>query len=311
MMAIAIVAVLLLALILVVFGMTRSRDYDTIQDRLMEYSARDEVISLEELELSQPFAQRILVPMVDAASQFITRFTPQQTLEQTRHKLELAGNPNNWSAAEFWGIRVVATVLLGGLIFLLMSVSGQSFSRRILLSGVAALIGFLYPQIWMNSKIRSRQNAIVKALPDALDLLTICVEAGLGFDSAMSKVNEKWDDPLSRDFGRVIREIQLGKARKDALRDMANRMDVPDVTSFVAAIVQTEQLGVSIAKVLRIQSEQMRMKRRQRAEERAHQAPIKMLFPMVFLIFPSIYIVLLGPAVLTVMESGVLGGFGG
>jgi tight adherence protein C len=273
----------------------------------MEYSGRAEAVSLEELELSQPFSQRILVPMVEAAAQFITRFTPQQTLEQTRYKLELAGNPNNWSSAEFWGIRVVATVLLGGLIFLLMTVTNQPIDKRLMYAGGAAGIGFMYPQIWLGGKIRNRQRNIIKALPDALDLLTICVEAGLGFDAAMSKVNEKWDDPLSQEFGRVIRDIQLGKARRDALRDMSARMDVADVTSFVAAIVQTEQLGVSISKVLRIQSEQMRIKRRQRAEEKAQQAPIKMLFPLVFLIFPAIYIVLLGPAVITVMNSGVLG----
>ncbi len=302
-----ILIVVLAAILLILVGLRGSRSQSTIQERLMEYSGRDEAVSLEELELSQPFSQRILVPMVEAAAQFITRFTPQQTLEQTRHRLELAGNPNNWSPAEFWGVRVVATVVLGGVIFLLMSVAQQPFGKRFLYGGGAALIGFIYPQIWLNSKIRARQAAIIRALPDALDLLTICVEAGLAFDSAMSKVNEKWDDPLSRELGRVIREIQLGKIRRDALRDMANRMDVPDVTSFVAAIVQTEQLGVSIAKVLRIQSDQMRTKRRQRAEERAHQAPIKMLFPMVFLIFPSIYIVLLGPAVLTVMESGIGG----
>jgi tight adherence protein C len=302
-----IIAILLIAIALVIVGVSRPRARDTIQDRLMEYSARDEVISLEELELSQPFSQRILVPLVDGAAQFVTRFTPQNTLEQTHHKLELAGNPNNWSPAEFWGVRVVATVLLAGLIFLLMSVSGQPFNKRLLYGGVAALVGFMYPQLWLSSKIRSRQGEIVKALPDALDLLTICVEAGLGFDMAMQKVHEKWDDPLSVDFGRVIRDIQLGKMRRDALRAMTERMDVSDVTSFVAAIIQTEQLGVSIAKVLRIQSEQMRIKRRQRAEEKAHQAPIKMLFPMVFLIFPSLYVVLLGPAVLRVMQSG----FGG
>jgi len=302
-----IIVVVLVAILLILLGLRGSRSQSTIQERLIEYSGRDEAVSLEELELSQPFSQRILVPMVEAAAQFITRFTPQQTLEQTRHRLELAGNPNNWSPAEFWGVRVVATVVLGGVVFLLMSVAQQPFGQRFLYGGATALIGFVYPHVWLNSKIRARQAAIIRALPDALDLLTICVEAGLAFDSAMSKVNEKWDDPLSRELGRVIREIQLGKIRRDALRDMANRMDVPDVTSFVAAIVQTEQLGVSIAKVLRIQSDQMRTKRRQRAEERAHQAPIKMLFPMVFLIFPSIYIVLLGPAVLTVMESGIGG----
>ncbi len=307
----AVLVIHLIAEVVIIIGVTRPRSRDSIQDRLMEYSGRAEAVSLEELELSQPFSQRILVPMIEASAQFITRFTPQHTLEQTRHKLELAGNPNNWSPAEFWGARVVATVVLGGLIFLLMSVAGQPIGKRLMLGGGAALIGFVYPQLWINSKIRSRQAAIVRALPDALDLLTICVEAGLGFDLAMQRVNEKWDDPLAREFGRVIREIQLGKMRRDALRDMADRMDVPDVTSFVAAIVQTEQLGVSIAKVLKIQSDQMRIKRRQRAEERAQQAPIKMLFPMVFLIFPSIYIVLLGPAVLTVMESGIGGVAGG
>jgi tight adherence protein C len=305
-----IAGIAVLVVVLIVVGLRQPRSQGTIQDRLMEYSAREEPISLEELELSQPFSERILVPMIEASAQFITRFTPQQTLEQTRHKLELAGRPNNWSPAEFWGVRVVATALLGGLLFLLMTVSQQPFGKRLMFGGGAALVGFIYPQIWLNSRIRSRQNAIIRALPDALDLLTICVEAGLGFDAALSKVNEKWDDPLSQEFGRVIRDIQLGKGRTDALRDMANRMDVSDVTSFVAAIVQTEQLGVSIAKVLKIQSEQMRMKRRQRAEERAHQAPIKMLFPMVFLIFPSIYIVLLGPAVLQVMNSGAFGGGG-
>jgi tight adherence protein C len=291
-------------------GLRGPRAQDTIQDRLMEYSGREEAVTLEELELSQPFRDRVLIPLLNGLATFVARFTPQQSLEKTRQKLTLAGNPNNWTASQFWGMRVAATVALGAVFFLLLSVSGQPFSKRLLLAGGAAAIGFVYPQVWLGSKIRARQSAMLRALPDALDLLTICVEAGLGFDAAMQKVNEKWDDPLAMEFGRVIREIQLGKARRDALRDMANRAEVADITSFVAAIVQTEQLGVSIAKVLRIQSEQMRRKRRQRAEEKAHQAPIKMLFPMVFLIFPSIYIVLLGPAILTVMESG-FGNIGG
>jgi tight adherence protein C len=303
-MTIALVSIVLVAVVLVLIGLRGPRAQDTIQDRLMEYSGREEAVTLEELELSQPFRDRVLIPLLNGVARFVGRFTPQQSLEKTRHSLTLAGNPNNWTASQFWGMRVVATVALGAVFFLLLSLSGQPFGKRLLMAGGAATIGFVYPQMWLGSKIRTRQSAMLRALPDALDLLTICVEAGLGFDAAMQKVNEKWDDPLALEFGRVIREIQLGKARRDALRDMANRAEVADITSFVAAIVQTEQLGVSIAKVLRIQSEQMRRKRRQRAEEKAHQAPIKMLFPMVFLIFPSIYIVLLGPAVLTVMESG-------
>jgi tight adherence protein C len=155
----------------------------------------------------------------------------------------------------------------------------------------------------LQSAIDRRQKSIRKAMPDALDLLTICVEAGLGFDGAMSKVNEKWDNELSLAFGRVLREIQLGKLRRDALRDMADRIGIPEMTSFVAAIIQSEQLGVSMAKVLRIQSDQMRLKRRQAAEEEAHKAPVKMLFPMVLLIFPTILIILLGPAGLILVTS--------
>jgi tight adherence protein C len=146
-------------------------------------------------------------------------------------------------------------------------------------------------------------------MPDALDLLTICVEAGLGFDGAMAKVYGKWDNELSRAFGRVIREVQLGKLRREALRDMADRLGVSEMTSFVAAVIQSEQLGVSMAKVLRIQSDQMRVKRRQIAEEAAHKAPIKMLIPMALLIFPSICIVLMTPALLMLMRSALRGLF--
>jgi tight adherence protein C len=157
--------------------------------------------------------------------------------------------------------------------------------------------------LWLKSRISRRQNNIVKALPDALDLLVICVEAGLGFDMAMGKVYEKWDNDLSIAFGRVLKEIQLGKPRKESLRDMARRMDVPDVTSFIAAIIQADQLGVSMSKILRVQADQMRVKRRQRAQEKAHQAPVKMMLPMVFLIFPSLWIVLLGPSVIVLMNN--------
>jgi tight adherence protein C len=162
------------------------------------------------------------------------------------------------------------------------------------------------PSLYLSATISRRQDAIIKKFPDALDLMSICVDAGLPFDGSMARVNEKWDDPLADEFGRVIYEVQLGKSRRQALRDMADRMDVNDVSSFIAAILQAEHLGVSIGKVLRIQSEQMRIRRRQRAEEKAHQAPIKMLFPLVFLIFPSMFIVLLGPAALQLFRNEAL-----
>jgi len=295
------------AILLIVVGMRGSSTAEQVEARLAEYGSRTRPVTLEEIELSQPFSQRILKPMMDAATRFVTRFTPQQSLEATRHKLELAGRPNNWGPAEFWGIRALAGVLMAVLMFLLMSTTRQSLKQSLLYSGAIGALGFYLPVLWLRSKIRKRQEEIIRALPDALDLLTICVEAGLGFDAAMSQVTDKWDNELSRAFARANQEMRLGKLRREALRSMADSMDVPDVSSFVAAIIQADQLGVSIAKVLRIQSEQMRIKRRQRAEEQARKAPVKMMIPLAFLVFPSIYIILLGPAVLLVLDTGILG----
>ncbi len=294
-----------MAIIVIVVALGSRKPGDSLAARLAEYSMRETPATLEEIELSMPFTERILAPMVRRASLFMVRFTPAQTLESTRHKLDLAGNPNNWTPSEFFGVRAVACVALGGLIFLVLSIANVDFLPRIGATILFAALGFMLPALWLGSKIRGRKNSVIKSLPDALDLLTICVEAGLGFDQSMQKVAEKWDDDLSRAFARVLHEIRLGKTRREALRDLANRLDVSDVTSFVAAVIQAEQLGVSIAKVLRIQSDQMRVRRRQRAEEKAHQAPVKMLFPMVFLIFPAIWIVLLGPALLQVLATNI------
>ena len=306
---IILIAVGVLALILIV-GLGSRKPSDSLQARLAEYSMREQPASLEEIEMSMPFSERVLVPLVHRSSAFMVRFTPARTLESTRHKLDLAGNPNNWSPSEFFGIRLIAAIVLGLLIFLLLTfVAKAEPAAQWGMTALFVVLGFMFPALWLGSKIRNRKNSIIKSLPDALDLLTICVEAGLGFDQAMQKVAEKWEDELSRAFARVLHEIRLGKIRREALRDMAERMEIADVTSFIAAIIQSEQLGVSMAKVLRIQSDQMRVRRRQRAEEKAHQAPVKMLFPMVFLIFPSLWVVLLGPAVLQVMNTNMSGAF--
>ncbi|MCC7448362.1 MAG: type II secretion system F family protein, partial [Anaerolineae bacterium] len=234
----------------------------------------------------------------------VTKFTPEQQIESTRKQLELAGKAQTTDARTFFGTRIMLTALLGGGAFILFFfVSKQTPINAILLTVGGAALGYFLPALQLRGQISRRQNNIVKALPDALDLLTICVEAGLGFDAAMGKVYEKWDNELSQAFGRVLQEIQLGKMRRESLRDMATRMEVPDVTSFTAAIIQADQLGVSIAKILRIQADQMRVKRRQRAQEKAQQAPVKMLIPMVFLIFPSIWIVLLGPAIILLRQN--------
>jgi tight adherence protein C len=294
-----------LSILLVFVGVAAPRRSDQVQERLIEYGGRP--ITLEEIELSQPFSDRIVKPLIRGSANFFMRLAPKRSMAALQHKLNLAGRPNNWSPAEFYGVRGLAGILLGVLGFMLLTLAKQDIPMRLLLGLTLGLLGFYLPTAWLGSKIRNRQAEIIKSLPDALDLLTISVEAGLGFDAALSKITEKWDDELSREFTRVIAEMRVGKKRSSALRDMAERMEVQDITSFVAAIIQAEQLGVSIAKVLRIQSEQMRIKRRQRAEEKARKAPIKMMIPMVFLIFPALFIVLLGPSVIIVKNSGVIG----
>ena len=298
---VVILAILVGAILLIVSGVRKSKNLneDPLAARLAEYSQRGDAVSLEEIELSQPFTDRVIMPIVRKLGDLSSKFTPQHVLEQTRKRLELAGNPGKMDASTFMVLHFVCAGVFGVLVFLI-SMFSHSFSFGLKIISVLgfAVLGYFFPDLWIRSKINARQKSVRKAMPDALDLLTICVEAGLGFDAAMSKVNEKWDNDLSLAFGRVIREIQLGKLRREALRDMADRLGIPEMTSFVAAVIQSEMLGVSMAKVLRIQSDQMRVKRRQHAEEEAHKAPIKMIFPMGLLIFPSLMIVLLTPAAL-------------
>jgi tight adherence protein C len=296
-------------LALLVVGLLRSRQPDTLEERLAEFGTLDRPPTLEELELSQPFTERVLVPLVTNLAEFAMRLSPQRSTEALQHKLDLAGNP--YDVTRYMGMRVLAALLFGGLGTALFFVAKTlPFIQRVVLPVVGAGLGFYFPVFSLGQKIRKRQQEIIKSLPDALDLLTICVEAGLGFDAAMSRVAEKWDDELSVAFSRVIQEIRLGKLRREALRDMADRMDVPDVSTFVAAIIQAGQLGVSIARVLRIQSDQMRVRRRQRAEELARAATLKILPPVAFLIFPSILVVLLGPAAIQLLQLFGSGGFG-
>ncbi len=304
--------VLLIAVVLVVVGLRSPEARDPLQSRLAEFGSRDKPVTLQEIEMSQPFSERVLMPIVRQVGQMASRFTPQATLESTQHKLDLAGNPGNIGPTEFMAIRIAAAVGIGGLLLLaFMLAPEKNWPRNLGLAALFTGLGYFFPRLWLSSKISRRQGEITKALPDCLDLLTICVEAGLGFDAAMGKINEKWDNELAIGFGRVLQEVRLGKLRREALRDMSSRMDVSDVTSFVAAVLQAEQLGVSMGKILRIQSDQMRIRRRQRAEQKAHQAPIKMLFPMALFIFPTIWLVLMGPAALLLRNSALSGILGG
>lgn len=301
--------VLIGAIAIVVFSLRRNsqgEEDDPLQARLAEFIQRGDVKSLEEIELSQPFVERVIVPLVNRIGEFSTRFTPQKAIQDTAKKLELAGNPWPVDAPTFLAIRFILAVLMGGFLTVVILISPASNpSDNFMYIGGATFAGFYLPHLMLTSRITRRQTEIRKAMPDALDLLTICVEAGLGFDAALSKVSDKWENELSLAFSRVIREVQLGKVRREALKNMSDRLGIPEMTSFVAAIIQSEQLGVSMAKVLRIQADQMRMKRRQYAEEQAHKAPVKMLIPMALLIFPSILIIILTPAAIQIMGSGI------
>jgi tight adherence protein C len=292
---------------LVYVGVREDKGRDPLQERLAQFEDKEIPQSLEEIEMSLSFRDRVILPLMRNIAKITTRFTPQKQLEETRHQIELAGM--NMDAGTFFAMRIMLTIAfaLGAFFVFFVGSTSTAPTTALLYTIGATELGYIFPVMWIQSKIKRRQENIWKALPDALDLLVICVEAGLGFDMAMGKVYEKWDNELAIAFGRILREIQLGKIRRDALRDMANRMDVPDVTAFVAAIIQADQLGVSMAKILRIQADQMRVKRRQRAQEKAHQAPVKMIFPMVFLIFPSIWIVLLGPSLIILFGSAEVG----
>jgi tight adherence protein C len=309
---IIVVAFIAIAAVLVVIGLRnpQAQTDKLIMERLETFSQSTEQLDLEQLELSQPFAERVILPIARKLGEVAIRFTPQNWLNSVSRKLELAGSSSKLDPSTFLTFQFGAAIGFGVIaivasIFLLKE---TSLGMKFLLCLVAVVFGFMFPSIDLSSKIKKRQKSIRLSMPDALDLLTICVEAGLGFEAAMVKVAEKWESPLSQAFARVIQEVQVGKTRRDALRDMANNIDISEMTSFVATIIQSEVLGVSMAKVLRIQSDQMRVRRRQLAEEEAHKAPIKMLIPMVLLTFPSLLIILMTPAVISILQSGLFGG---
>ena len=299
-----IIFVLLIAGSLVVVGLRNSQRVDPLEERLAEFAERGELASLHEIEMSQPFLERIIIPMANKLGELALRITPQKALDQIQSKLEMAGNPRGIEPTTFFAARFILAVVLGGLMLLVYWGEPFTLTNFIIIIGTTAF-GFIMPNMLIDAKIARRQENVRKALPDALDLLTICVEAGLGFDAAKRKVADKWDNELSIAFSRALQEMQLGKLRREALRDMAERIGASEFESFVAAVIQSEQLGVSMAKILRIQADDMRVRRRQRAEQAAQRAPVLMLLPMAFLIFPTIMIIMMGPAVLIVMNGPI------
>ncbi len=260
-------------------------------------------LNLREEELSRPFAERALLPVVKGLRTVGLRLTPVGMRRRLARKLVLAGSPAGWDAEKLAALKMVGGG--GGLAlgFALSQVLPVEGVRSIGLMALLSAIGFLLPDGMTDAAAKRRQERIRKELPDSIDLLTISVEAGLSFDAALAQVVRSSPGPLAVEIGRTLQEVRLGVSRVDALRNLAERSSVEELRSFVLAVVQAEVFGVSTTKVLRAQSRELRIKRRQRAEMKSMQVPVKILFPLIFCILPALFVVILGPAAIRIMRD--------
>jgi tight adherence protein C len=252
----------------------------------------------EHLSLSQ----RMILPLTGSLVELARRLFPRSLLLGVEQRLIVAGEPMTLNT--FLTFQMMSAVIFLFLPAVLVFAMGLGFSLvSIGFIIVFAAIGLIMPHMWLSQRIGQRQSVIIKGLPDAFDLITTCVEAGLGLDAALTRVSEKVQGPFADELRRTLREISLGRMRRDALKELGDRTGVPDLVTFVNAVIQAERMGSSVGAVLRVQSEQLRVRRRQRAEEQAYKAPVKMIFPLVLCIFPTLFIVILGPAVITIMRD--------
>ena len=287
-------------IIVAVLGTQMGNSLDPVQARLQQIAVRPR--SLEELELQRPLADRTLKPIIRGLAGVMTRFYPANTTKNLSVKLKRAGMETT-SSEFFLGVKAFAAIVGAIAVSAIVNLMTSDGTQTILGAVGGLVVGFMAPDFYLGNKAGGRGKAILDALPDALDLLTISVEAGLGFDAALVKVTEKLKGPLSDEFKRAAAEQRVGKSRQEALRGIVERVEQKELASFISAIIQADQLGVSMSKVLRIQSEQMRGDRRQRAEEKAAKAPILIMLPTIGCIFPSLFIVILAPAALSALSS--------
>lgn len=254
-------------------------------------------------ELERPFSERVVEPLVARFSNLGRRFAPADNALRIQHSLDVAGNPVGWTIDRIAGLKVVgfAVGLVSSLV--ITALLGLSFVMTLIICVGASMIGFVAPNYLIHQKGRDRSEQMQKDLPDALDLLTISVEAGLAFDAALSRVAKSTSGPLAHEFARVLQEMNIGLGRSAAMRALGDRTHIPELKSFVTAMVQADAFGIPIGQVLRIQSVEMRVKRRQRAEEKAQKVPVKILFPLMFCILPTLFIAVMGPGVISMMES--------
>jgi len=275
---------------------------DLLVERLEAYQGVDRPMNLDEAEASQSFRERILWPSFRRLGAVLARRRPDAAQAELQRTLNLAGRPLGLSAGEYLALRYVAAglgalgaallgVVLGRVVFVLFGLA------------LGALVGLLAPRYILAARVKRARKGIQLTLPDAMDLMSVCVEAGLTFEGAMGKVAERYDNQLGSEFTQVLRELRLGRSRRDAMADLGVRTGVDEVHSFAQAVMQSDALGTGIARVLRLQSDELRRRRRQRAQEQGAKAGLKILFPMVIFIFPSLWIVLLGPAGLLLLQE--------
>lgn len=281
-------------------GLRRRGREREILERLSQVGTRQRVP--EEMELQLPFMTRVVKPALRNWVRRLGGLMPHRNVARLQRDLERAGRPNDLTASDFLGIRLIMGIAFTVIVVASLYLRDFGLLRVGSLGLGSGAIGSFLPNLWLRRKIRTRQDEIRRGMPDALDMLSIAVSAGLGLDGAMKTISQKWDNAVSEEFGQAVRETQIGLPRTEALRSMAHRADVKEMSHFIAVLVQADQLGLSISTVLKTQADQMRLMRRQRAEEAANAAPIKMLFPLVILIFPAMFVVILGPAVPRILD---------
>ena len=293
---------LILGLLILIISIRQFRGSEETQ-RLDEFVSKESsrgrsaarALSIQTRGLSGSLVNRLIVPWLKGIGSFFGRLTPTGSIMELEKRLTIAGNPLNLGAREFYGIQLA--FLLVGALLSVMTLSVKGIQYRTLAALCPVGLAYLVPKTWLNSKVRARQQKIRRGLPDALDMLSVCASAGLGFDQSLQRVSEYWETPIGAEFGRVISEMEMGLSRRDALRNLADRLDITELSSFVAFVLQTEQLGTSIVDTMHAQADQMRVDRRFRAQEQAQKIPTKMIIPMVFLIFPALLAIIIGPVI--------------
>jgi tight adherence protein C len=288
-----------MSLVWAMFGRASASSMET---RIQDFRSRAVTLDEDQVDLGLPFGERVLRPAVESFSRTISSVLPASLLADIQKQLIMAGNPMTvQSYTVFYAVIFAMFTGLGVVFFVVLPQS--LLMHKFAFAFMFGLIGFIFPRMWLKGKVKARQKQVLRAMPDAMDLITTCVEAGLGLDAALARVAEKSSGPLAAELSHMLRDVAMGKMRREAMTELDERIGVEELSSFITSVIQAEQLGVGIAQVLRVQSDQLRTRRRQRAEQAAHEAPIKMLFPLVLFIFPAFLIVILGPAAIRIAES--------